>query len=197
MRLTHNFVIPCRDGLFYNPRVMTLAAAVKTLRGDRKAIQIARQALGPEAALPQLRSWANYLGRIERGEVGLQNPSLEVLDKLAKGLGVRLSEFFKLLEGVPTLLDPQPQKPAEIPQRSVVESDTSKADSNGAQIPAHAIDSATLAGAILEAADHIASACDRLATAVAAATETGALRRQAPAPRAQSPKRRRSGSGRV
>lgn len=183
----------------YTPRVDKLAETVKQLRGKRKAIHIAREALGQDAPLPQLRSFASYLGRIERGETGLQNPTLDVTTKLAKGLGVRLSEFFALLEGVPTLLDPTPKKDGEHTRTTAVESDTAppRTDSHGAQVPPNAIDIATLSGAILEAASHIASACDRLATAVAAAGADRTVHQQTPAPRAQSSKPRRPSTRRV
>lgn len=193
----------CENVIPYNPRVDKLAATVRQVRGQRKAIQIARQALGPGATISQLRSWASYLGRIERGDPSVRNPSLEVLGKVAKGLGVKLSEFFTLLEGVPTLLDPEPKKVDRKPSLSAVESDTltpPEADSHhGAEVSADTRDAqtATLAAAILEAAEHIASACDRLATAVATAGTNGTLRGQAPVARPQSSKVRKSGTRRV
>lgn len=190
----------CENVIPYTPRVDKLAATVRQVRGPRKAIQIARQALGPDAPISQLRSWASYLGRIERGDPSVRNPSLDVLGKVAKGLGVKLSEFFTLLEGVPTLLDPEPKKVDRKPTGTAVESDTltpPEADSHGSEVSARGIDAATLAAAILEVGDHIASALDRLATAVAATGTDRTVHQQTSTTRPQPSKHRRPGTRRV
>jgi transcriptional regulator with XRE-family HTH domain len=50
-----------------------------------------------------------YVGRLERG---LENPTVGVLDKLAKALSVPISEFFVVPPSGFTKIDPLPGGPA-------------------------------------------------------------------------------------
>ena len=85
----------------FPPDLVALGRAVWRLRAERGYTQ---EHLGFRS-----RMHRNYVGAIERGEI---NPTIRVLSRLARGLGVRLSDIVKLyescLEGDP-LPRPTPQ----------------------------------------------------------------------------------------
>lgn len=76
---------------------MTFGDALRRVRGGTKARAVAAGAL-PDAPLKQQLSFANYLSRIERGEV--PNVGLNQLLLIAKGLGITLSSFFAQIEAL-------------------------------------------------------------------------------------------------
>jgi len=58
----------------------------RRIRALRKSTNLTQERLGERSAISY-----KHLGAIERGE---ENPSLSVLQKIAKGLGVEISELF-------------------------------------------------------------------------------------------------------
>ena len=58
----------------------------RRIRGLRKSTNLTQEQLGERSRISY-----KHLGAIERGE---ENPSLSVLQKIAKGLGVEISELF-------------------------------------------------------------------------------------------------------
>ena len=58
----------------------------RRIRALRKSTNLTQERLGERSGISY-----KYLGAIERGE---ENPSLSVLQKIAKGLGVEISELF-------------------------------------------------------------------------------------------------------
>jgi len=58
----------------------------RRIRGLRKSSNLTQEQLGERSRVSY-----KHLGAIERGE---ENPSLSVLQKIAKGLGVEISELF-------------------------------------------------------------------------------------------------------
>ena len=58
----------------------------RRIRGLRKSKNLTQEQLGERSRISY-----KHLGAIERGE---ENPSLSVLQKIAKGLGVEISELF-------------------------------------------------------------------------------------------------------
>ena len=58
----------------------------RRIRGLRKSSNLTQEQLGERSRISY-----KHLGAIERGE---ENPSLAVLQKIAKGLGVEISELF-------------------------------------------------------------------------------------------------------
>jgi transcriptional regulator with XRE-family HTH domain len=66
------------------------------LRRLRVRLNLSQEALGLRADVDR-----TYVGRLERG---LENPTIAVLDKLAKAIGVPVSELFHL----PRSHDPRP-----------------------------------------------------------------------------------------
>ena len=83
----------------YNAGVNGLGKKLQRLRKERALTgpAIAKRALGAEASQKQIKSFANYLSRLERGRE--DNPSLQLLEQLARGFGERtLSSFVIQLE---------------------------------------------------------------------------------------------------
>ena len=58
----------------------------KIVRKRRRALDLSQEELGDKAELNR-----GYISDIERG---LRNPSLEVIDRIAKALGMDLAELF-------------------------------------------------------------------------------------------------------
>lgn len=172
------------DGVVaYNPRVPTFGEHVLKLRGERTTADVARAALGEQASTNQIRNFANYISRIERGETAVQNSKATTQQKLAKGLGVKLSELIAALEGVPTLNDPHPQIASSQHKESAVESDASptKADPDGVAVQQTVGDAALFKAFVAAATEAItastaglAGAIDRLAASIEQAAKTRA-----------------------
>lgn len=79
----------------YHRRVDDLGQRLRAVREahDLQQMEIARKVVtSPRAA----KSFSNYLSRIERGDE--TNPSLNVLEQIAMGMGLSLSAFFTQLE---------------------------------------------------------------------------------------------------
>ncbi len=79
----------------YHRGVKAFGAAVRAVRESRdlQQMQVARAVTATER---EAKSLGNYLSRIERGDE--RNPSLEMLEQIAKGLGLTLSGFFLQIE---------------------------------------------------------------------------------------------------
>lgn len=86
----------------YNSRVDRFGQFLKALRAERKVgpSVVARRALGETADKNELRNFASYLLRIERGVPKAQNPTLDVVERIATGLGLTLSQFFARIEAL-------------------------------------------------------------------------------------------------
>lgn len=172
---------------------------VLRLRGDASAADVARRGLGDKATPNQIRNFANYIARMERGEKKVQNPTFKVLERLARGLGVTVTDLVAQVEGVPTLLRAQRGNLGPTELASAVESDTPpKADSlHDAEAQQALVDSALrskfLIEALIQSLASIPASIDRLTETV---TRVGASPRQAPSPRPRSPKARKHGARR-
>lgn len=83
--------------------VTNIGARVRQLRERLgfKPADLARAALGPAASKKALAQYADLLSKLERGEKGHANPTLERLTLLAKGLRLTLLELIAQIEGLP------------------------------------------------------------------------------------------------
>jgi hypothetical protein len=78
-------------------RPVTFGQALASIVGTRKAVQIARIALGPDLPEDDYINWANYFSRITKDKV--PNVGFGRLIMIAKGLGYStLSSFFARVE---------------------------------------------------------------------------------------------------
>lgn len=79
----------------YHPRVRDFGRRVRAVReaGELQQMQIARAVTTTERAA---KSFSNYLSRIERGDE--ENPSLDKIESIARGMGLTLSAFFLAIE---------------------------------------------------------------------------------------------------
>lgn len=76
---------------------MTFGVALKSVRGETRALEVAARALGPQSTPEARRDFANYLSRIERDKV--PGVGLDRLRLIAKGLDLEpLSKFFTAIE---------------------------------------------------------------------------------------------------
>lgn len=83
-----------------NSRVEDFGAKLRRLRlarGVKTQIALARQALEDVVGAPDIESLSNHISRVERGEE--TNPSLEFIERAARGLKLTIAEFFAGLEG--------------------------------------------------------------------------------------------------
>lgn len=90
----------------YTPLVKQFGARLRALRKriQPNGMELARMVLGEKAGTEKLRDYANYLSRVERGDV--ENVGLEWLTDLANVLTHgSLSEFFLQLEQAKDLRD--------------------------------------------------------------------------------------------
>ncbi len=76
-----------------------------------------------EASNPE--SFANQMSRWENGRE--LNPSLDALEKIARGLGITLSEFFSRIETQSAESAPRPERPL-LPTAAAVSNDEALAD---------------------------------------------------------------------
>jgi transcriptional regulator with XRE-family HTH domain len=83
--------------------------AAWNLRQLRVARGVSQEALAADAAVDR-----SYVGRLERG---LENPTVSMLDKLARALSVPISEFFAAPPTGFVKIDPLPGGPARSKQR--------------------------------------------------------------------------------
>lgn len=92
--------VSCGHAHAYNPGVDDFGSRLKAIREglDLSQREIGRRAVQNDDAAPTAESFSNHWSRVERGEE--QNPSMEFLERAARGLGVPMSEFFRRLEGV-------------------------------------------------------------------------------------------------
>jgi transcriptional regulator with XRE-family HTH domain len=89
------------EEIFYNARVQGFGGRVRKLRVERKLqmTDVARAAITSATATAEdVRDFANYLSKIELEKPEACNPSLELLEQIAKGMGLRLSQFFLQIE---------------------------------------------------------------------------------------------------
>jgi transcriptional regulator with XRE-family HTH domain len=86
----------------YNPGVDDFGTRLRTVREHRGLSQadVARKGIDGESDPPTPESFSNHLSRVERGQE--TNPSLEFMERAAKGLGLTLSQFFAQIEGSTT-----------------------------------------------------------------------------------------------
>lgn len=80
-------------------RVIGVIVLDETKKGLGKRIKQLRKAKGwsQQELADKSNMQYSYLGLIERGE---RNPTLEIIDKIAKGLGVEISQLFLFKEGL-------------------------------------------------------------------------------------------------
>lgn len=105
----------------YNPRVEDFGGRLGWVIDARKLdhVEIARVALGVTASPKALQAFANYISRLRTSKV--PNPGLMVLERLAKGMRLTLSEFFLQIERqTESLLPPgiNSAKKEDIPHRA-------------------------------------------------------------------------------
>lgn len=86
----------------YNSVVEDLGSGLKRLREARGLTQreVATRGLSDLTDPPDIESVSNYMSRVELGKE--RNPSLEFLERMAKGLDLTLSDFFLRIEGLRT-----------------------------------------------------------------------------------------------
>jgi transcriptional regulator with XRE-family HTH domain len=79
----------------YYPGVIDFGRRVRAVREarDLQQMEVARAVAKTES---QAKSFSNYLSRIERGDE--DNPSLDKIEQIAKGLGLSIFAFFRQLE---------------------------------------------------------------------------------------------------
>lgn len=84
----------------YNPHVDEIGDRVRRVRQQMgiTGIQMAKYALGEDAREKDIRGYADRLSKLERGDAGHTNPSLDRLELLAKGMRLSLSEFIHQIE---------------------------------------------------------------------------------------------------
>lgn len=77
-----------------------LGARVRRLRQQAgiSGAQMARNAIGKQASDDEVKAYVDRLSKLERGEPGHTNPTLERLELLAAGLRLSLGTFFAQLE---------------------------------------------------------------------------------------------------
>lgn len=68
--------------------------------------QMARRAVEGAVGGPTAQSISNHISRVERGEE--TNPSMEFIERAARGLGLSLAEFFTRLDNQSPTPPPQP-----------------------------------------------------------------------------------------
>lgn len=98
-------MFPCYlqdDGKAYNSSMDDIGGRVKRLRQQVgiTGVQMAKYALGDDAPDGELRGYADRLSKLERGDTGHTNPSLDRLELLAAGMRLSLPDFFTGLEGL-------------------------------------------------------------------------------------------------
>lgn len=131
----------------YNPGVDDFGRRLREVRETRglNQTEVARRAVAGEADGPNPKSFSNYLSKVENERE--TNPSLDFLEKAARGMGLTLSEFFAQIEGLkaqpPIGTDQPPPKP-----------------DGGGSLPAHGVDF-TQAAAITAIAEVFAERFDR------------------------------------
>lgn len=86
--------------LTYDPAVDDFGASLKRLRESYQLTQaeMARRAVRGEDDGPTPQSLSNHISRVERGEE--PNPSLEFLERAARGMGLTLADFFGQLDAL-------------------------------------------------------------------------------------------------
>jgi transcriptional regulator with XRE-family HTH domain len=83
-------------------RDMEIGAGVRLLR-ERLGLTgsaIAHNVFGPDADPLIVRNFVDRLSKLERGEAGHRNPTLERLEAIARGMQLTLSSFFARIEAL-------------------------------------------------------------------------------------------------
>lgn len=82
-----------------NQPVVGLGDGIRRVRESLNLtlVAVAERALKDVESAPTVESFSNYLSKVELGTV--TNPSLEFLERVAKGLGLTLSDLFARVEG--------------------------------------------------------------------------------------------------
>lgn len=93
------------------------------LRALRERLELQQTAIARRVRKTEreVKSFGNYLSRVERGDPTVQNPSLEMIEDIARGMGLTLSVFFSQLEA-PSESPLQPQKQSATTKEGTIES---------------------------------------------------------------------------
>lgn len=99
------------------------------------ATEMSRRAFeGDDTATEEeIRNFASYVGRIERGVRAAQNPGLDMLERLAKGLDLALPVFLARLNDLQIVTGSQQDKPLFELRATLDDSSTVPADSSAAE----------------------------------------------------------------
>jgi transcriptional regulator with XRE-family HTH domain len=98
-------------------RDMEIGAGVRLLR-ERLGLTgsaIAHTVFGADADPLIVRSFVDRLSKLERGEVGHRNPTLERLEAIARGMKLTLSSFFAQIEALQSRTSPSDNQPSPEP----------------------------------------------------------------------------------